>query len=172
MNLNKNVIIVTGSNGLIGRSIVDNIEKNNGVAVKFDIVNKDNIRNNEFQVDLNDDDSIQKSLKKVFTTYGQVHGLVNNAYPRTKDWGNKFEDVSNYSFSKNIDMQLSRVFSISKLVLSHMKEKKRGSIVNIASIYGEVANDFNIYENTNINPPVAYSAIKGGLISFNRYLAS
>ena len=69
-------------------------------------------------------------------------------------------------------MQLSRVFSISKLVLSHMKEKKRGSIVNIASIYGEVANDFNIYENTNINPPVAYSAIKGGLISFNRYLAS
>ena len=172
MNLNKNVIIVTGSNGLIGRSIVDNIEKNNGVAVKFDIVNKDNIRNNEFQVDLNDDDSIQKSLKKVFTTYGQVHGLVNNAYPRTKDWGNKFEDVSNYSFSKNIDMQLSRVFAISKLVLSHMKENKRGSIVNIASIYGEVANDFNIYENTNINPPVAYSAIKGGLISFNRYLAS
>ena len=172
MNLNKNVIIVTGSKGLLGRSIVENIEKNNGIAVKFDIMNNNNMSNNEFQIDLNDDNSIEKSLNKVFSTYGQVHGLVNNAYPRTKDWGNKFEDVSNYSFSKNIDMQLSRVFSISKLVLSHMKEKKSGSIVNIASIYGEVANDFKIYENTNIHPPVAYSAIKGGLISFNRYLAS
>jgi len=172
MNLNKNVIIVTGSKGLLGRSIVENIEKNNGIAVKFDIMNNNNMSNNEFLVDLNDDNSIEKSLNKVFSIYGQVHGLVNNAYPRTKDWGNKFEDVSNYSFSKNIDMQLSRVFSISKLVLSHMKEKKSGSIVNIASIYGEVANDFKIYENTNIHPPVAYSAIKGGLISFNRYLAS
>ena len=110
MNLNKNVIIVTGSNGLIGRSIVDNIEKNNGVAVKFDIINNDNIRNNEFHVDLNDDDSIQKSLKKVISTYGQVHGLVNNAYPRTSDFGNKLELTSSKSFSKNIDMQLARVF--------------------------------------------------------------
>ena len=65
MNLNKNVIIVTGSNGLIGRSIVDNIEKNNGVAVKFDIINNDNIRNNEFHVDLNDDDSIQKESDEI-----------------------------------------------------------------------------------------------------------
>ena len=68
----------------------------------------------------------------------------------------KFEDVSNHSFSKNIDMQLSRVFSISKLVLSHMKEEKNGSIVNIASIYGEVANDFRIYEKTNITYHLFY----------------
>ena len=172
MNLNKSVIIVTGSSGLIGRSIVENIEKNNGIAIKFDIKNNNNIDKNEYQIDLNNDDSVEKSIEQVINIHGTIQGLVNNAYPRTKDWGNKFEDVSNHSFSKNIDMQLSRVFSISKLVLSHMKEEKNGSIVNIASIYGEVANDFRIYEKTNINPPVAYSAIKGGLISFNRYIAS
>ena len=172
MNLNKNVIIVTGSKGLIGKSIAKNIEKNNGIAIKFDIKNNNNIDNNEFQIDLNSDDSVQKSIDKVINIYGKIHGLVNNAYPRTKDWGNKFEDVSSSSFSKNIDMQLSRVFFISKLVLKHMKQQKKGSIVNIASIYGEVANDFRIYEKTNINPPVAYSAIKGGLISLNRYIAS
>ena len=53
-----------------------------------------------------------------------------------------------------------------------MEIQQSGSIVNIASIYGIVGNDFSLYEETNITPPVAYSAIKGGLISFNRYVAS
>ena len=49
---------------------------------------------------------------------------------------------------------------------------KAGAIVNIASIYGIVGNDFSVYENTDLTSPVAYSAIKGGLINMNRYLAS
>ena len=47
-----------------------------------------------------------------------------------------------------------------------------GSIVYIASIYGVVGPDFNIYEGTSMTMPAAYSAIKGGLISFTKYLAS
>ena len=35
-----------------------------------------------------------------------------------------------------------------------------------------VANDFELYKNLNINPPVAYSAIKGGVIGFTKFLAS
>ena len=53
-----------------------------------------------------------------------------------------------------------------------MKKQKSGSVVNIASIYGMVGNDFTIYKGTNINAPVAYSAIKGGVINLSRYLAS
>ena len=53
-----------------------------------------------------------------------------------------------------------------------MEGQKSGSIVNIASIYGIIANDFSIYESVNFNPPVAYPAIKGGLISLNRFIAS
>ena len=60
-------------------------------------------------------------------------------------------------------MQLGRIFAITKPVLESMKFNQSGSIVNIASIYGMVGNDFTIYENTNINPPAVYSAIKGGL---------
>jgi NAD(P)-dependent dehydrogenase (short-subunit alcohol dehydrogenase family) len=46
-------------------------------------------------------------------------------------------------------------------------------MVNIASIYGIVGNDFTVYENTGgLTSPAAYSAIKGGLINFSRYLAS
>ena len=35
-----------------------------------------------------------------------------------------------------------------------------------------VGNDFSIYKETNLTSPVAYSAIKGGLINLNRYFAS
>ena len=69
-------------------------------------------------------------------------------------------------------MQLSRIFAISKPVLDIMKKQKSGSLVHIASIYGIVGNDFSVYENTELTSPAAYSAIKGGLINFSRYLAS
>jgi len=101
-----------------------------------------------------------------------LNGLINNAYPRTKDWGDKFEDISLSSWRKNVDMQMNSVFLICQLTLQIMKKQKSGSIVNISSIYGVVGNDFTIYEGYGGTSPAAYSAIKGGVINFTRYLAS
>ena len=53
-----------------------------------------------------------------------------------------------------------------------MTNQKNGSIVNIASIYGVVGNDFTVYDGTDMTSPAAYAAIKGGIINFTRYLAS
>ncbi len=61
---------------------------------------------------------------------------------------------------------------ICQKVLKQMKLQQGGSIVNIASIYGVVGNDFTIYEGYGGTSPAAYAAIKGGIINFSRYLAS
>ena len=53
-----------------------------------------------------------------------------------------------------------------------MKSQNSGSIINMGSIYGVVGNDFTIYEGTKLTSAAAYSAIKGGIINFTRYLAS
>ena len=53
-----------------------------------------------------------------------------------------------------------------------MAVQNSGAIVNIASIYGVVGNDFTLYEEYGGTSPAAYSAIKGGIINFTRYLAS
>ena len=53
-----------------------------------------------------------------------------------------------------------------------MREQGFGNIVNIGSIYGIVGPDFKIYEDSKFTMPAAYSAIKGGVINFSRYLAS
>jgi len=47
-----------------------------------------------------------------------------------------------------------------------------GNIINIASIYGELGPDWNLYKDTNMGNPAAYSASKGGLVQLTRWLAT
>jgi NAD(P)-dependent dehydrogenase (short-subunit alcohol dehydrogenase family) len=53
-----------------------------------------------------------------------------------------------------------------------MVNQGSGSIVNMASIYGIVGPDFTVYEGTEMTMPAAYSAIKGAIVNFSRYLAA
>lgn len=170
--LNNKIIIVTGGSGLLGKAIIRDIELKKGRALNAEIKVQNNNNENEIQCDITDENSVVSLFETVMSKYGRIDGVVNNAYPYTKDWGNKFEDVSLESWKKNVDTQLNSCFWVCKNALEIMKKQKSGSIVNIASIYGVVGNDFTVYENTGLTSPAAYSAIKGGVINFSRYLAS
>ena len=122
--------------------------------------------------DITSPDSVKELVTGVMERYKRVDGLVNNAYPRTRDWGVRFEDVPYDSWQKNVDMQMNSVFLLCQTVLKYMKVQGSGSIVNIGSIYGVVGNDFTIYEGYGGTSPAAYCAIKVGIINFSRYLAS
>lgn len=172
MILKDKVIVVTGGSGLIGKEIVSNIRTKGGIAINADINVETNLSNGMLMFDITDNSSIYKGIEDVVEYYGRIDGLVNNAYPRTKDWGAKFENVDPNSWRKNVDMQLNSYFVVSQKVLEQMAFQKFGSIINIASIYGVVGNDFTLYEEYGGTSPAAYSAIKGGLINFTRYLAS
>ena len=47
-----------------------------------------------------------------------------------------------------------------------------GVIINISSIYGLVAPDMNIYKGSSFETEPDYPFLKGGIISFSKYLAS
>ncbi len=171
--LKNKVIIVTGGSGLLGKEIVENINRNGGIALNADIKIETNLNAQLIQIDITDDNSIQKGIDIIIKKYGRIDGLVNNAYPRTKDWGAKFEEIKPSSWRQNVDMQMTSYFVFSQKVLKQMLiNNNYGAIVNIASIYGVVGNDFSLYEDYNGTSPAAYSAIKGGIINFTRYLAS
>lgn len=174
MKLSKKVIVVTGGNGLIGQAILTHLVQNDAIVVNIDILPRSLIEVASYYCcDITNELEVERLIPQIINDYGKIDGLVNNAYPRTADWGNAFENVSLESWRKNVDMQLNSCFQISKLVLNHMKQNQSGSIVNVASIYGVVGNDFTIYEGTDgMSSPVAYSAIKGGLINLTRYLAA
>tara|TARA_B100000315_G_scaffold127921_1_gene117640 strand:+ start:13187 stop:13957 length:771 start_codon:yes stop_codon:yes gene_type:complete len=170
--------IVTGGAGLIGREIVKALYEF-GAKVYIADVNEEHAekitKDSEIKfcyLDVNLEDSTESGLKNIIRDTGRLDILVNCAYPRTKDWGEKFEKVPFESLKKNIDSQFGGCFLCSRVAAEQMKEQGGGSIVNLASTYGMVAPDFSIYEGTEITMPVAYSAIKGGVITFTKYLAT
>jgi NAD(P)-dependent dehydrogenase (short-subunit alcohol dehydrogenase family) len=166
------IIIVTGGSGLLGREILADIIRKGGLAINLDLSNDGVYSTDFFKCDITSEHCVKQVLYEVRSKYTRIDGLVNNAYPRTSDWGIDFEDMSIESLRVNVDWQLNSYLNFCKLIVPIMRENSGGSVVNMSSIYGVVGNNFSIYEGTGIEPPVAYSAIKGGLINVTRFLAS
>lgn len=176
--------VVCGGLGLLGKEIAVALAQAGARVIILDI-NKDEwkkfreeiaeeILNIEFlKFDITKVKELKKNIKVLFEKFKTIDIWVNTAYPRTKDWGNKLEDVAPESWQRNVDMHMNSYCLMTKEVSCFMHQKKiRGSIVNIASIYGMRGPDFSIYEDTNLTNPAAYAAIKGGIINFTRYVAS
>jgi NAD(P)-dependent dehydrogenase (short-subunit alcohol dehydrogenase family) len=182
--LNGKVAFVTGGCGLIGEEIcwalsqagaftvILDLDEKKGRQLESNIIQK-GFRCEFVKFDITDFDNIDYNIDKLFSKFKTLDVWINNAYPRTSDWGNKLEDLVYESWRKNIDMHLNAYALLSRKVALKMIENAiKGSIINFGSIYGIVGNDFTIYEDTGLTSPMAYAAIKGGIINLSRYLAS
>jgi len=170
-SIKNKVIVVTGGNGLLGEQLVKTFRKEGASVISADIFFSDK-KDDDLLIDITDENSVIEGITEIVRKYGRIDGWVNNAYPRTQDWGDKFEDIIFESWRKNIDMHLNGYFLCCQKILEYMKLQGSGSVVNMSSIYGLLGPDFMIYEGTGMTMPGAYSAIKGGVNNLTRYLAS
>ncbi len=174
-DLKDKVIIVAGANGLIGREIVRELQEHDATVVSVDISfeTKAGEKFSTFHLDLGDNTSIEALVAFTLENHKKIDGLINAAYPRTKDWGKyRFEDTPFSHWKDNVELQLNSVFYLDQQILKVMERQGFGSVVNFGSIYGIVGNDFTIYEDYGGTSPAEYCAVKGGIINFTRYLAS
>jgi NAD(P)-dependent dehydrogenase (short-subunit alcohol dehydrogenase family) len=171
-SLENKIIVITGGNGLLGSAMIKKIKSDGGFSINLDINHKTSEDLSNIECDITSQNSINNAMSIIIEKYNRIDGLVNNAYPRTTDWGNKFEDIKLESWKQNIDWQLNSYFYVSQQVATQMSKQMYGSIINIASIYGVVGPDFTVYDETSMTMPAGYSAIKGGLINLTRYMAS
>lgn len=182
--LKNKVIVVTGGAGLLGKVFCEGIIQNNGIAIiadldeekskKFEIELKEKfITENVLfcKLDITSKKSILNLISKVETKYGKIDALVNNAYPRNKNYGRHFFDVDYSDFCENVNLHLGGYFLMCQQFAKYFKEIGSGNIINIASIYGVISPRFEIYENTKMTTPVEYAVIKSALIHFTKYLA-
>ena len=171
--------VVTGGAGLIGKPVSIGLAEAGAKVYIADIdekkglkIEKQNNKVKSIKLDITDIKSIKNCIKKITEKEKKIDIWVNCAYPHTKDWSDKFEKIKPESWKKNVDMHLNGYFLCCQQIAEQMKKQKNGSIINFSSIYGLVGPDFSIYENTNSTMPAAYSAIKGGIITFTKYLAT
>ena len=172
------VALVTGGFGLIGKTIVRGLNDFGAIVCVADINEIEmkslkNLTTVNFQpLDIASEVSIHQTIDAVIRQFKKIDILVNCAYPRTSDWGARFEDVSFDSWKMNVNSHLGGYFLCCQKVAAQMMLQGGGSIINFASTYGVVAPDFSIYEETTMTMPVAYSAIKSGIIAFSKYMSS
>ena len=170
--LQNKVIAVTGSEGLLGKSIVEELKKHRAIVISLDVHNENDIEGGKLYCDITSEPSVLDTITTIQQHYNCIDGWVNNAYPRNAFWGKMIEDLPIEAWRENVDNHLNGYFLCCKHVLGIMKLQNKGTLVNLASIYGFLGPDFTVYEGTDIVNPIGYSAIKGGIINLTRYLAS
>jgi len=184
MLLENNVVVITGGAGLIGKEFAKSIIEEGGIAVIADIDEDKGIdavkeiqmtlsSNNALfvKIDITSKISIQECIDSVHKKYGRIDALVNNAYPKNKNYGNLFFDVDYDDFVENLGTNLGGCIIPSQLFAIYFKKQGYGNIINISSIYGFIAPKFEIYSNTKMTMPVEYAAIKSGMIHLTKYMA-
>jgi NAD(P)-dependent dehydrogenase (short-subunit alcohol dehydrogenase family) len=174
--INQKVVVVTGGAGILGKEFISALAKNNFIAICADVDSKKNLLkkkiNTDFvTIDITSELYVKNAIQHIHKKYGRIDALVNNAYPRNKNYGRKFENVSYNDFCENVNMHLGGYFLTSKLFAKYFKKQGYGNIINIASIYGVMAPRFEIYERTNMTMPVEYAVIKSAIIHLTKYMA-
>jgi len=183
-SLQDKVVLVTGSVGLLGLKMCEALCEYDAQVVMTDI-NEKKLKSASkdlserypgkilsIYIDIVDEKSVQDGLKKAVDTTGSVDVLINNAYPYNKHYGRVYEDIEFKDWRENVDMHLNGYFNVTHKVSKVMMKQKKGNIINIASIYGVLGPHFEIYKGLDFTMPSEYSAIKGGIINFTRYLAT
>jgi NAD(P)-dependent dehydrogenase (short-subunit alcohol dehydrogenase family) len=170
-SIKNKILVVTGGNGLLGKHMINTFRENGAIAIALDI-KFDHQGEDDFVMDITNENSVICVVEEIIEKYKRIDGWINNAYPRTNDWGNKFENILFESWCKNVDMHLNGYFLCCQIVLNQMQKQNYGSLINMSSIYGLLGPDFTVYDGTEMTMPAAYSAIKGGLNNLTRYLAS
>jgi NAD(P)-dependent dehydrogenase (short-subunit alcohol dehydrogenase family) len=182
--LKDKVVVVTGGAGLIGQEFVRAIIEQNGIAIIADInyeigveakdrLSKelDTSKIDFIKLDITSKSSLNECIGYLKGRYKKIDALVNNAYPRNKNYGRHFFDVEYDDFVENLGLNLGGCFITSQQFAKYFKKQGYGNIVNISSIYGAVAPTFEIYNNTRMTTPPEYVAIKSGLNHLTRYMA-
>jgi 2-hydroxycyclohexanecarboxyl-CoA dehydrogenase len=150
--LRDKVVIVTGGAGGIGAAVCARfIEEGSKVAV-FDLQSK------PYAVDISNQSQVIEAVAAVERDLGPVDVLVNNA---GWDKAAPFLDTDTALWQKIIAINLMGPLNMHHAVLTGMKARGRGRIVNVASDAGRVGS----------SGESVYSACKGGLISFSKTMA-
>ena len=103
---------------------------------------------------------VEQMVASVISEFGAIDILVNNAGGGTMArW---LDDLDEAAWTKSLGSNLTSAFLVTKAVVPHMRARRRGRIVMVASVAGRNMSRLSGPE---------YSASKGGMLAFMRHIA-
>ena len=164
------VAVITGAGKGIGRAVALRLAQDGyKIAVCYknsksaaentvsDIISKGGV-SKAFQLDITDSQNVNSVISEIEKSFDEIDVLVNNAGIAEQSL---FTDITDERWQKMIDTNLSGAFYCARAVLPFMIHRKKGKIINIASIWGETGGSCEVH----------YSAAKAGLIGMTKALA-
>ncbi len=168
--MKKKTIVITGSEGKIGKVLKNHFYKNNYDVVGLDL--KKGLRT--YKCNIVKENDVKKIFKSKFQNkFPDI--LINSAsvIPKIKKF--RFTKYSLSDWKKTLDVDLVGSFNVTKECCKLFEKKNRGIIINISSIYGVVGPDQNLYGGKKKYlgyKALEYSVAKSGLIGFTKSLAA
>lgn len=161
------VVFVTGGSGDIGKAICREFSQNGyKVAIQYN-KNKDDAVKLSYELgkntlpvycDIKNETSVIEAVKFVEENLGEIDVLINNAgVSQIK----LFDEITLDDWNEILGVNLTGTFLMSKAVIKNMIRNKKGNIINISSMWGQVGASCEVH----------YSASKGGVIALTKALA-
>lgn len=136
-----------------------------------------------YEASVKDKAALETATGKLVADWGVPHILVNNAGIDSKPDGSAeqnapFEVYPQKYWDDIIATNLTGVMLTSQVVGSRMAAERRGSIINVGSIYGIVSPNQALYayrekrDGVPFIKAVSYATSKSGLVNLTRYLAT
>ena len=135
----QKVVLITGTAYGIGKSTAELLIDKGHIVYGGDILVEENLYLNDIggtalEMDVTNQEHIDKAINQIISEQGRVDVLVNNAGLGV--YG-AIEDVSMEDIYYQYDVNLFGLARVTKAVLPYMREKESGLIINISSVLGE-----------------------------------
>jgi NAD(P)-dependent dehydrogenase (short-subunit alcohol dehydrogenase family) len=140
----KKVAVVTGSSTGIGLETSLALARNGFLtcatmrdlkkSIEIEsIARKENIPIKAFEMNVDDDDSVNKAITKIVNEFGRIDILVNNA-----GYGlfGAMEDFTMAEIKKQFETNVFGVMRVIQNILPTMRQQKSGIIINVSSMSG------------------------------------
>jgi len=170
MLLKDQVALITGGARGIGKAIAEKYAANGALLAIVDVnqeaaegtarelAERFGVRAIAGGCDVSKADQVDLLVKKVLDTFGRVDILVNNAGV-TRD--NLMLRMKDDEWDLVININLKGVFVCTRALVRHMAKARKGVIINLASVVGQMGNAGQ----------ANYTASKGGVIALTKTTA-